>query len=171
MDDGTMGDDLISEKVKEFSKEHQKVSNRVWVSVAAGISACFALIIGYFAWKNSIKPLKNKDNANSEIMNTEITITEMTTNEETTALLLYNITINGRDYVAAGPLASRKYHLPANSDIKESDLGESIGEVTECKGIPELVGKKAYLYAENQSDGMIVILDMDGRYEFYERTY
>ncbi|MBR3058632.1 MAG: hypothetical protein IKG93_11790 [Clostridiales bacterium] len=166
-----IGDDLISEMIEEYAKEHRKVSNRVWLCAAAGICAIIALTIGYFSWKNNFKLLKNKEYAHTDNTNIEVTDTGITTTETTHTFILYGVIINGTDYVAAGPAASRKYHLPSNSEIKESDLGESIGEVTECKGFPELVGKKAYLYADNQSDGMIIILDMDGTYEFYERCY
>ena len=148
-----IGDDLISELTDDFRKERQNPNNKIWIGVLIGVCAALALTTGIL-----VRTIGNKSYTKNQETSPDIT----------TISLAFNVVINGKNYGDAGPATAKKYNLPSNQDITTDDLGELIGEVEECIQVPEMIGTKAYRYAGADTSGMIIILEIDGAYEFYE---
>lgn len=146
---------LIEELVDDHKREQKQSITKLQIGVIVGICATLALVIGIFLWKNGSRPQNTIESSSTDV---------------TYFALNSIVTINGIEYVPSGPATFREYTLPANNDITETDLGKSIGEVEHCISSPELLGKKAYFYSKDQSNGMVIILDIGGTYEFYERV-
>lgn len=151
---------LIEELADDHKREQKQSITKLQIGMIVGICAALVLVIGILLWNNGSRTRNTLESSSTENSSTDAT--SFASNPV--------ITISGIEYVPSGPATQREYNLPDNNDITEADLGKSIGEVEHCISSPELLGKKAYFYSKDQSNGMVIILDIGGTYEFYERV-
>ncbi|MBP5653930.1 MAG: hypothetical protein J6X33_00285 [Clostridiales bacterium] len=189
--------DLIEELEQERNAPVKKPKISVLYIAAAGICAAVALAVGmaFFIRNRQVTttvpvttedPNIAHDAALDPNERTYYPFNSAETEEETNVAYAQNgngiylgpaeISVGKVIYAMVDLNVRNKYHLLIEDEedvITREDLGDLIGEVTDCKD-PDMIGHKVYRRKNMPADDPIVIFALDegaGNYEYYDMIF
>ena len=151
-------DDLIKEmQDQQDSIITPKTNKKRLVPILGVCAALLALCIGLGIWIGF--PRKSHTGTTSK----------ESSSHSVKEQLNYPVTVNGLSYHHADANDRIRYNIPESDSqeiITKENLGELIGEVTNCTD-SNLVGKKLYHYSKYPAFLSVGVLDFDGEYQIY----